>query len=32
MGPEALALYARETYGTEPEHLFPETPDEDDEE
>ena len=26
MGPEALALYARETYGTEPEHLFPETP------
>ncbi len=26
MGPEALARYARETYGTEPEHLFPETP------
>ena len=26
MGPEALARYAREAYGTVPEYLFPETP------
>ena len=26
MDPDALARYAAETYGTEPEHLFPETP------